>query len=334
MPRLRGRTLLRRTVVGMVSHAHRHDHAHSHAHPHTRRDGAHHDHTSEASQRTLLIVLTLTFGYMLAEAIGGYLANSLALLSDAGHMLTDVAALTLSLFAVRFASRPATPRKTYGFYRLEILAALANGVTLIVLSLLILVEAYDRLRNPEEVQGWTLIWISTGGLAVNMISAWMLSHFHGENLNVRGALLHVFGDLLGSAAAIAAGVMIIWRGWVWADPVFSVAISLLIIYSSWRLVADAVNVLLEGTPSHINAAAVEEAVRMVPGVRAVHDLHIWTITSGRHAVTAHVVINDASESYRVLREVREMLARRFALTHSTIQIEDPTFDTVVNFKKP
>jgi cobalt-zinc-cadmium efflux system protein len=318
----------------MVSHAHHHDHAHHHAHHHEHRDRRHHDHTREASQRTLLIVLALTFGYMLAEAIGGYLANSLALLSDAGHMLTDVAALTLSLFAVRFASRPATPRKTYGFYRLEILAALANGVTLIVLSLLICVEAYRRLRNPETVQGWTLIWISVGGLVVNLISAWMLSHSHDENLNVRGALLHVLGDLLGSVAAIAAGVMIIWRGWIWADPTFSVAISVLIIYSSWRLVADAVNVLLEGTPSHINAAAVEEATRTVAGVRAVHDLHIWTITSGRHAVTAHVVINDASESYRILREVREMLAARFDLTHSTIQIEDPTFDTVVIFKKP
>ncbi|HKQ73992.1 MAG TPA: cation diffusion facilitator family transporter [Blastocatellia bacterium] len=320
----------------MVSHAHQHshsDHAHHHARPHTHGSAHHHDHARGASQRTLLIVLALTFTYMLAEAIGGYLANSLALLSDAGHMLTDVAALMLSLFAVRFASRPATPSKTYGFYRLEILAALANGVTLIVLSLLILVEAYDRLRHPEAVAGWTLIWISTGGLAVNLISAWLLSRFHDENLNIRGALLHVLGDLFGSVAAIAAGVMIIWRGWAWADPLFSVAISVLIIYSSWRLVADAVNVLLEGTPSHINAASVEEAVRTVTGVRAVHDLHIWTITSGRHAVTAHVVINDASESYRILREVREMLAERFALTHSTIQVEDPTFDTVVNFKK-
>jgi cobalt-zinc-cadmium efflux system protein len=269
---------------------------------------------------------------MLAEAIGGYLANSLALLSDAGHMLTDVAALALSLFAVRFASRPATTRKTYGFYRLEILAALANGVTLIVLSLLICVEAYHRLRAPEQVQGWTLVWISTGGLAVNVVSAWLLSHSHADSLNVRGAFLHVLGDLLGSVAAVAAGVLIIWRGWTLADPIFSVVISVLIIYSSWRLVADAVNILLEGTPSHINAAAVEEAMRSVPGVRAVHDLHIWTITSGRHAITVHVVINDASESYRVLREVREMLSERFALTHSTIQIEDPTFDTVVNFK--
>lgn len=270
---------------------------------------------------------------MIAEAIGGYLANSLALLSDAGHMFTDVAALALSLFAVRFASRPATPRKTYGFYRLEILAALANGVTLIVLSLLICFEAYQRLLAPEEVKGWTLIWISTGGLAVNLISAYLLSRAHNGSLNIRGAFLHVLGDLLGSVGAILAGVLIIWRGWRWADPLFGIAISTLIIYSSWRLVADAVNILLEGTPSHINAAAVEESMRAIPGVRAVHDLHIWTITSGRHAVTAHVVINDAKESYQVLREVRKMLREKFALTHSTIQIEDPTFATVVHFGK-
>ncbi len=323
----------------MIGHAHNHhspgdrhgdDQSHRHEHPVKHH---HHDHSRGASQRTLLIVLALTFGYMIAEAVGGYLANSLALLSDAGHMFTDVAALALSLFAVRFASRPSTPRKTYGFYRLEILAALANGVMLIVLSLLICVEAYHRVRTPEEVKGWTLIWISTGGLVVNLISAWLLSRSHRESLNVRGAFLHVIGDLLGSVAAISAGVLIVWRDWRWADPAFSVVISALIIYSSWRLVADAVNILLEGTPSHINAAAVEEAIRTVTGVREVHDLHIWTITSDRHAVTVHVVINDASESYRVLREVREVLTQRFALTHSTIQIEDPTFATVVNFGK-
>jgi cobalt-zinc-cadmium efflux system protein len=319
----------------MFGHARHHspDHPPDHTNGQTHHHAHRHHHPRGASQRTLLIVLALTFGYMLAEAAGGYFSNSLALLSDAGHMFTDVAALALALFAVRFAARPATPRKTYGFYRLEILAALANGVTLIVLALLICVEAYHRLRAPEEVRGWTLVWISVGGLVVNLISAWLLSRSHQESLNVRGAYLHVIGDLLGSVAAISAGVLIIWRGWRWADPLFSVAISGLIIYSSWRLVADAVNILLEGTPSHINPAAVEEAVRTVPGVRAVHDLHIWTITSDRHAVTAHVVINDASESYRVLREVRELLAERFALAHSTIQIEDPTFATVVNFKK-
>jgi cobalt-zinc-cadmium efflux system protein len=189
------------------------------------------------------------------------------------------------------------------------------------------------LFNPEEVQGLTLILISTGGLIVNLISAYLLSRAHRESLNVRGAFLHVLGDLLGSIAAIAAGVLIIWRDWRWADPVFSVLISLLIIFSAWRLVADAVNILLEGTPSHINAAAVEQAIRTLNGVRDVHDLHIWTITSERYAVTAHVVVNDAGQSYRVLRELREMLVERFALTHSTIQIEDPTFATVVNFSK-
>lgn len=279
-------------------------------------------------------MLSLTFGYMLAEAAGGYWANSLALLSDAGHMLTDVVALALSLFAVRFASRPATPRKTYGFYRLEILAALANGVTLIVLSLLICVEAYERLRAPETVEGWTLIWISTGGLIVNVISAWMLSREHKENLNVRGAFLHVLGDLLGSVAAIGAGLLILLRGWTWADPAFSVIISLLIIVNAWRLVADSVNILLEGAPSHINAAAVQQAMRTVAGVREVHDLHIWTITSGRHAVTAHVIVNDIRESYRVLRELRALLAEQFGLSHSTIQIEAPTVSMIVNIGAP
>lgn len=315
----------------MAGHAH-HTHNH-HDHAHSLSSHTHHDHARGASQRTLLLVLVLTFAYMLAEAAGGYLANSLALLSDAGHMFTDVAALALSLLAVRFASRPATPRKTYGFYRLEILAALANGVTLIVLSILICFEAYQRMRQPEEVRGWLLIGISSGGLLINLLSAWLLSRGHKDNLNMRGAFLHVLGDLLGSVAAVVAGVLIIWRGWRWADPVFSVVISLLIIYSSWRLVADAVNVLLEGTPSHINPAAVEQAMRAIAGVREVHDLHIWTITSGRYALTAHVVVSDAGESYRVLREVRALLAEKFALAHSTIQIEDPTFATVINLKK-
>ncbi len=188
---------------------HSHDHDHSHRHPHLIHD--HHDHTRGASQRLLVTVLILTFGYMIAEAVGGYFSNSLALLSDAGHMLTDVASLALSLFAVRFASRPATPRKTYGFYRLEILAALANGVILMVISLLICYEAYARLRQPEEVRAGTLIWISIGGVIVNLISARLLSHVHEDNLNMRGAFLHILGDLFGSVAAIAAGLLIVWR---------------------------------------------------------------------------------------------------------------------------
>ncbi len=291
-----------------------------------------HDHSRHVSQRLLGIVLGLTFVYMIAEIVGGLLANSLALLSDAGHMFTDVAALGLSFLAMRFASRPATTRKTYGFYRIEILAALLNGVTLIALSLFILVEAVARLRAPEEVDGRMLVVVSTGGLAINLIAAWLLARGQRESLNIRGAFLHVMGDLLGSAAAIGAGLLILWRGWTWADPAFGILISLLIVINAWRLVVDAVNILLEGAPAHIDAGAVEASIREVRGVRDVHDLHIWTITSGRHSLTAHVVIGDPAESYRILREMREMLESRFGLDHTTIQIEDPTFSTVVDFK--
>ncbi len=299
----------------MIAPAHTHKNAPTHSHSHAHGQGA--------TQRTLLFVLLLTFAYMLAEVIGGYWANSLALLSDAGHMFTDVAALALSFLAVRFASRPATPNKTYGFYRLEILAALANGVALIVLSLLICLEAYERLQKPEAVNAWTLIGVSLGGLLVNLLSAKLLSHDHHDNLNVRGAFLHVLGDLLGSVAAVLAGVMIVWRGWYWADPVFSVVIGLLIIYSATRLVRESVNVLLEGTPSHLNPKTIEQALLAVAGVQAVHDLHIWTLTSSRHLITAHVVVGDCRESTRILHELRALLAQQFALDHATLQLEEP-----------
>ena len=318
----------------MSDHVHHHDdsHPHQHAdgHQHSRH---HHGHHRGASQRVLAVVLVLNSVYMVAEAAGGWYANSLALLSDAGHMLTDVAALVLSLMAVRFASRPATPEKTYGFYRLEILAALVNGVTLIGLSVLICYEAYHRFRRPEQVEAVTLSWIAAGGLLINLISAWLLSKSHQESLNMRGAFLHVISDLFGSVVAIAAGLLVLWRGWTWADPAFSVIISLLIITSSWKLVSDAVNVLLEGTPAHINTATVEQEMKKLSGVRGVHDLHIWTITSGRHALTAHVVIDDMKEGPRILRDLRVMLAERFALAHSTIQLEDSSLPTVVQIRK-
>lgn len=270
---------------------------------------------------------------MLAEAMGGWWSNSLALLSDAGHMLADIAAIALSLFAARFAERPVTPSKTYGYYRMEILAALANGVTLIVISLLICYEAWHRLRQAEVVEAKTLIAISLGGLVVNLISAKVLHGAHAHNLNLRGAFLHVLGDLFGSLGAVIAGLLIWWRDWLWADPIFSVVICVLIVYSSWRLISEAVNVLLEGTPAHIDVAAVEAAMRTVNGVRDIHDLHIWTITSNRYAVTAHVIIAESENSYRILRELRELLASRFSLTHSTLQIEDPYLSAMVKLER-
>ncbi len=307
----------------MAAHEHHHNHDHSHSLPHER----------GKQQRILLIVLALNFVYMLAEAIGGYWANSLALMSDAGHMLADVAALALSLFAVRFAARPATPEKTYGYYRMEILAALANGVTLILISLLICYEAYHRLRQAEIIEAKVMISISLGGLLVNLISAKVLHGSHTHDLNLHGAFLHVMGDLFGSVAAVVAGALVLWRGWVWADPVFSVLICGLIVYSSWRLVSEAVNILLEGTPAHIDAGAVDAAMRTIAGVRDLHDLHIWTITSNRHALTAHVIIGEAGNSYQILRELRELLASRFGLTHSTLQIEDPYLSAMVKIKR-
>lgn len=323
-------------------HPEDHHQDHHHGHHHGRRPGLdgrsgeggrHHHHldlSRLSAQRTLLFVLGLTGVYLVAEAIAGYLANSLALLSDAGHMFSDVAALGLSWLAMRFAARPATIHKTYGLQRLEILAALMNGVTLIALSIFIVVEAWHRFAVQEVVKGELLMYVSLGGLLVNLVAAWLLAREGHSNLNMRGAFLHVVGDLLGSLAAVIAGGLIVWKGWYWADPLFSLLISGLIVFNSWRLVAEAVNILLEGTPAHIDAREVEQALREVAGVQGIHDLHIWTITSGRHAVTAHVVVREASESRRILREIQSLLAARFELTHSTIQIEDPTFSTVVD----
>ena len=220
---------------------------------------------------------------MFAEAIGGWLTNSLALIADAGHMLTDVAALTLTLAAIWFASRPATAKKTYGYYRLEILAAFVNGIALVLISLLVIYEAYERWNSPPEVKGIELTLMAVGGLIVNLICAWLLHGDHKHDLNMRGAWLHVIGDALGSVTAIGAGILIVSFGWVWADAVSSVLISLIIIFGSWNLIKERVNVLLEGTPANINLTSVETAILATENVNAVHDLHVWTITSGLDA---------------------------------------------------
>lgn len=260
---------------------------------------------------------------MLAEAIGGFLTNSLTLLSDAGHMLADVASLMLALLALWFAARPATTKKTYGYYRMEILAALANGAALVVISLLISYEAFQRIKTPEEVKGYALTLIAIGGLAVNAVSAYVLHSASRENLNMRGAFLHVMGDAVGSVGAILAGVLV-WRwGWALADPLISVAICVLIIYSSWQLIRDSVNILLEGTPPHINIHAVVEAMHTVPGVTDVHDLHVWTISSGMEALSAHVTIEAGVAHRAVLEAMQTQLRSAFNIGHVTIQIESP-----------
>lgn len=258
---------------------------------------------------------------MFAEAIGGWLTNSLALLADAGHMLTDVAALSLTLAAIWFASRPATPNKTYGYYRLEILAAFVNGIALVLLSLWVIYEAYLRWSDPPEILGLGLTVVASGGLIVNLIAAYLLHGSHEHDLNMRGAWLHVMGDALGSVAAIGAGILILAFGWLWADAVVSVLISLIIIYGAWNLIRESVNVLLEGTPSHINLTAVEQSILKMENVRDVHDLHVWTITSGMEALSVHIVHKDSVSPNGLLQKIRERLHDEFGIDHLTIQME-------------
>ncbi len=258
---------------------------------------------------------------MFAEAIGGWLTNSLALLADAGHMLTDVAALALTLAAIWFASRPATPSKTFGYYRLEILAAFVNGIALVLISLWVIYEAYERFYEPPEVAGLQLTLIASGGLIVNLIAAYLLHGDHAHDLNMRGAWLHVMGDALGSVTAIIAGGLIIAFGWFWADAVCSVLISFIIIFGAWNLIKESVNVLLEGTPAHINLKAVEDAIRETEDVADVHDLHVWTITSGIEALSVHVVHAENVAQAELLQRVRERLHDRFGIDHLTIQME-------------
>jgi cobalt-zinc-cadmium efflux system protein len=296
---------------------------------HTHRHG--HDHMPRSRKR-LSIVLVLTAIYMIAELAGGLWTGSLALLADAGHMLADVAALILALTAVWFGARPATPHKTFGYYRLEILAALINGVGLVLISLFIFYEAYQRWFAQPIIRSKPMTLVAVGGLVVNVICAFLLHRDRDQDLNVRGAWLHVIGDALGSTGAIIAGVLIMLFGWTAADSLISVFIGLLIIWSSWHLIRDATNVLLEGTPAHINLAAVEAAILETEGVSNVHDLHVWTITSGREALSAHVIHAYSISQPTLLKDLRSKLLERFGVDHLTIQMETADFeDEAIHF---
>jgi cobalt-zinc-cadmium efflux system protein len=299
---------------------HHHGHGHSHGHSHA--------HGAAQNRRRLTWTLALAAVYMVAELVGGLISNSLALLADAGHMFSDVGALALSLFALWMAQKPATPRRTYGYYRTEILAALANAATLIAVAVLICIEAFHRLRAPEPVMGLTVMWIAAGGLAVNLIGLAVLHGGKDESLNVRGAWLHMLTDALGSVGAILGGLGVWAFGWLWADPAVSMAIAVLVLYSSWHLLRESVGVLLEGTPPHIDLEAVRAAMLEVDGVEEVHDLHVWTITSGMEAMSGHVVVGERAlrrASGEILADLHCMLHERFGLHHLTIQIEPQGF---------
>ena len=294
----------------MAPHIHTHDNPHSHGH-HAR---------SEGELARLRWVLVLTAGFMAVEVVGGFVSQSLALLADAGHMLADVAAIALSLLALHLARRPASPEKTYGYVRLEILAALVNGAALFLIAVLIGWEAWRRLSEPVEVDGPVLLVVAAGGLVVNLIAAKLL-HAHAQgSLNARAAYLHVLGDLLGSVGALAAGAIVWATGWNAADAIVSVLIAGLILFGAWRLVREATDILLEAAPPHVDVERLLEDLRGVPELDQIHDLHVWTLTSGFVAMSAHAVIDDPYHQARVLDEVRARV-RRHGIEHVTFQLE-------------
>ncbi len=304
-----------------MAHPHTDNHEHEHGHEHDIDHGLRK--VPGGGKRDLLIAFSITLLMMVAEVIGGLLSNSLALLSDAGHMLTDNLALLLSFFAMTFASLPATDRKTFGFYRLEILAAFVNGIVLVLISFYIIYHAYLRMIHPQPVQGMLMLVIAVIGLVANIIGALFLFKHSHTSLNIRGAYLHIVGDALSSVGVVIGGVIILYTGWYLIDPILSIMISLVIIFGAWSLVKESVNILLESAPAHINIDTIAAEIAKLKGVREAYHIHLWSITSGVYALSAHVLIDDqmVSDSRELNDRIRKLLSEKFKVLHSTIQLE-------------
>lgn len=280
---------------------------------------------SSRNKRSLAVVFGLTSFYLIVEVVGGLWTGSLALLADAGHMLTDVAGVGLALLAIRFAEKPASPERTYGYYRVEILAALTNAVVLILISLYILYEAYQRFKNPPEVESAAMLGVACVGLIINIIGMYILRAGSKESLNMKGAYFEVLSDMLTSIGVIAAGVIMLTTGWYYADPIISAGIGLFILPRTWALLKDAVGVLIEGTPADVNIAALRESLSQIEGVAGVHDLHVWSLTSGVNAMSVHAVLAEESEHEEVLARVHERCTKNFKISHVTVQTERGDF---------
>ncbi len=282
-----------------------------------------HDHARGSSKHTVRLVLALaiTVAFLLVEAAVGFLTDSLVLIADAGHMLTDAAGLSLSLGAIWLARRPPNERKTYGYYRAEILGAMLNGFMLLAISAYIFYEAFQRLTNPPDVPSIPLLVVASIGLGVNAIGAWLLVGGANDSLNIRAAFLDMWQDVLGSLAAIAAGVIMLLTGWHYADPLLAAGVGLLILPRTWKLLRSALDILFEGAPAHMKTVDIGRTLMTVPGVTAVHDLHIWTVTSGFVALSAHVETDQSRDQHDILIDLRRMLAERFDIEHATLQIE-------------
>jgi cobalt-zinc-cadmium efflux system protein len=294
-----------------------HDHGHAHGPAHH-----HHHHAHAANERSVAFAAVLTGGFMVAEIVGGIVAGSLALLADAGHMLTDFASLALAWLGFRLARQPADWRRTYGFDRFSVLVAFVNGIALFGIAVWIVVEAAQRIYEPVQVLGGLMLWVAIAGLAVNVVVFFILRTGDEHNLNIRAAVLHVIGDLLGSVAAVVASLVILVTGWMPIDPLLSVVVALIILRSAWRVVADSGHILLEGTPPGFDSRAVKDDLRAaLPYVLDVHHIHAWSISQERPMVTLHANVTASTDSTTAVREIKLMLAEHFKITHATVEIE-------------
>ncbi|WP_411277188.1 cation diffusion facilitator family transporter [Gaiella sp.] len=302
-----------------MAHAHHHGHSHS---------------ASSSSLRSLTLALVLNAAYTLVEVIAAILAGSLSLLADAGHNLSDVVALAVAAGAVMLARRPVTPNRSFGFKRAEILAALFNAVSLIVIALIVFVGAARRFSDPETVPGGWLIVVASIGLLVNAVGAAAVFRRDGEDINLRAAYIHLVGDALGSVAVIVTGIVIVTTGWSYADPIIGVLIGVYLIVSSWDVLRESVLVLLESTPRGLDAEEIGHALVSQPGVVEVHDLHVWQITSGFPSLSAHMLVREGDDCHGIRRLSEHMLAERFDITHTTLQVDHDHVDGLLTISPP
>lgn len=294
---------------------HKHDDNHgSHAHNHA-------PSVNLSNEQRVFCVMLLTGGFMVVEVLGGFLFGSLALLADAGHMLTDTAALGLAWFAFRIGRKPADLKRSYGYHRFQILAAYSNGLALFVIAGWIMIEAVQRLFNPVEVQGMGMMIVAALGLIVNILGFWILSRGEKENLNIKGAALHVMGDLLGSVAAIAAAIIILFTDWTPIDPILSVLVALLILRSAWAIIKQSSHILLQGTPDGLDSAQIGVALGEIKGVADIHHVHAWSLTNEKPVVTLHAVLEEDSDQKIILHQINKALKDRFGIVDATVQIE-------------
>ncbi len=317
-------------------HDHAHEDADSHDHDHAHGDAdSHHDHAHDyrgTSRRSLIIALTLIVGYMMAEVVGGIMSGSLALISDAGHMLTDASAIGLALLAMWIAGREVSVDRTFGYHRAEILATMLNTLGLWLIVGWMFLEAYNRFGDVPDVNGTILLTVGTGGLVINLIAAWVLHRSAQHSLNVEGAFRHVMADLMGSVGVVVSGILVLAFGWTIADPILSVVIGVLILVSSWRLVAKTFHVLLEGTPEHIDVYELCSNMEDLEGVTLIHDVHVWTVSSGYEIFMAHVLVDPdySGDLDLLLRRLRQIASRDFDIDHVTIQMEQSLADCSEN----